>query len=82
MPLHEIDLNSPFQAKELKENTQQKKNEASKKELERMMAALDTEISPGSLDRFLPVLYERPYTLFDHLPEDGLVMLSDPAACI
>ncbi|MBQ4539388.1 MAG: transcription-repair coupling factor [Oscillospiraceae bacterium] len=59
----------------------QKKNEAAKNELDRMIAALDSEISTGSLDRLLPVLYERPYTLFDHLPEDGLVMLSDPAAC-
>lgn len=38
-------------------------------------------LSPGSLDRLLPVLYGRPYTLLDHLAENGLLFLSDPAAC-
>ena len=47
------------------------------------MEADDAEagLSPGSLDRLLPVLYGRPYTLLDHLAENGLLFLSDPAAC-
>ncbi|PWM23201.1 MAG: transcription-repair coupling factor [Oscillospiraceae bacterium] len=49
--------------------------------LARMADQADAGISPGSLDRLLPILYGRPYTLLDHLAPDGLLLLSDPAAC-
>jgi len=49
--------------------------------LARMADDAEAGLSPGSLDRLLPVLYGRPYTLLDHLAENGLLFLSDPAAC-
>ncbi len=65
----------------LKHLLSKQKNEAAKAELSRMLDNIANSVSPGSLDRFLPVLYERPFTLFDHLPQQGIVALSDPAAC-
>ena len=59
----------------------QKKNKAAKEELSNILAKSRENISLGSLDRFLPVLYGRPYTLLDHLPLGGILALSDPAAC-
>lgn len=61
--------------------SQQKKNEAAKSELSRMLADIENGLVPASLDRLLPVLYGRPYTLLDHLPPEGLLIISDPAAC-
>ncbi|MBP1576944.1 MAG: transcription-repair coupling factor, partial [Oscillospiraceae bacterium] len=61
--------------------SRQKKNEAAKQELSKIAENMENGITPGSLDRFLPVLYGQPYTLLDHLPQEGLLIISDPAAC-
>ncbi len=61
--------------------SQQKKNAPAATELLNLLEAVRSGVAPGSLDRFLPLLYGRPYTLFDHLPEGGLLVVSDPAAC-
>lgn len=34
-------------------------------------------LSLGSIDKYLPVAYERPETVFDYLPEDGVVIFSE-----
>lgn len=61
--------------------SQQKKNEAATAELSRLLENVRSGIMPGSLDRFLPILYKHPFTLLDHLPKNGLLLISDPAAC-
>ncbi|MCI8497650.1 MAG: transcription-repair coupling factor, partial [Clostridiales bacterium] len=34
---------------------------------------------PANMDKFLPLLYPQPASLFDYLPEDGLVLVSETA---
>lgn len=61
--------------------SQQKKSSPAATELSNLIEAVHADVTPGSLDRFLPILYGRPFTLFDHLPDNGLLLISDPAAC-
>jgi len=49
-------------------------------ELDRLLDELANGLPFSAADRFLPVLYGREYTLLDHLPADGLLLLSDTAA--
>ncbi|MEG2174170.1 MAG: transcription-repair coupling factor [Oscillospiraceae bacterium] len=59
----------------------QKKDAPAARELQHLLEAQQAGVSLESLDRFLPILYGRAYTLLDHLSSDGLLLLSDPAAC-
>jgi len=59
----------------------QKKNTRLENELSKLyQLALDGIAPQNAADRFLPTLYGCEFNLFDHLPQDGFVMLSDPSA--
>jgi len=58
----------------------QRKNTRAAAEIGRLLEAMASGLPFGAEDRFLPVLYDREYTLLDHLPADGLLLLSDAAA--
>ena len=59
----------------------QKKNVRVSEELSHLRQLAADGIAPqNAADRFLPVLYGREYTLLDHLPDDGVLLLSDAAA--
>ena len=48
--------------------------------LEREIAAIGEGLMPESLDRWLPLVYPEPATLFDYLP-DGVLYLCDTGNC-
>ena len=41
--------------------------------------ALKNGCIPANMDKFLPLLYEKPASLMDYLPEDGLLFVSETA---
>ena len=58
-----------------------RKNARVTKELTALRELCENDAAPqNAADRFLPTLYGREYTLLDHLPENGLLLLSDAAA--
>ncbi|MEG1971814.1 MAG: hypothetical protein RR315_01550, partial [Oscillospiraceae bacterium] len=62
------------------EQDKQKKETPAFKKLEDMIENSQNEIYPSSFDRFLPVMYGEAYTLFDHLDENSILIISDTVA--
>lgn len=58
----------------------QKKGSPAEQSLRELADGVRSGLAPASLERFIPALYPKPCTLFDHLAPDGLVLLSDAAA--
>ena len=51
-----------------------------KEHLERDIERLDGGLSPVSIDRYLPILYE-PTTIFDYFEADAMTFLCEPISC-
>ena len=53
-----------------------RQHEKARAELEKDIQRLESGLSPASADRYLPLIYERPATLFNYL-SDGLIFVSE-----
>lgn len=41
---------------------------------------LEQNIIPGSIDKFIPLIYDNPSTLFDYINDEDIIFMSEPAS--
>ncbi len=83
-PAREVLFQSPQKLSSLLENAKGslsgKAGAKAKEHLEKDQERLAAGLNPVSIDRYLPLLYQTPETLFDYMPE-AIAFLCEPISC-